>query len=74
MILINSGLPLFLWAEAVNYMTYMKNCHLLCLLQGTTPYEVCFKAKPDISNCQSFRCKAYVHDGTPGQKKTLSTH
>ena len=37
---INSRLPLFLWPEAVNYMTYTKNCHVTRSLQDSTPYEV----------------------------------
>ena len=68
-ILIVAGLPLSLYAEAVNYIIYTKNRHSTSALTNTTPYEVCFDKKPDISRLRPFGCKAYVYDHSPNRKK-----
>ena len=68
-ILIESGLPLFLWAEAVNYITYTKNRHSTHALHKTTPFEVRYKKKPNVMNLRPFGCKAYVYDTSPTRKK-----
>ena len=68
-ILIDAGLPLFLWAEAVNYIIYTKNRHVTRALTNTTPFEVRYKKKPDISKLYPFGCKAYVYDHSPKRKK-----
>ena len=68
-ILIDAGLPLFLFAEAVNYIAYTKNCHSTSTLTNTTPYEVCLNKKPDISKLHPFSCKAYIYDHSPKCKK-----
>src|SRR5882762_7004511 len=60
-ILIDAGLPLFLFAEAVNYIVYTKNRHSTQALTNTTPYEVRHNKKPDISKLRPFGCKAYVY-------------
>ena len=70
-ILINAGLPLFLFAEAVNYIVYTKNRNSTSALTNTTPYEVWFKKKPDISKLRPFGCKAYFYDHSPKCKKLL---
>ena len=72
-ILIDVGLPLFLFAEALNYIIYTKNRHSTSALTNTTPYEVCFNKKPDISRHCPFSCKAYVYDHSP-KCKQLSPH
>src|SRR6202050_4036546 len=61
-VLINAGLPLFLFAEAVNYIVHTKNHNSTSALTNTTPYEVRFNKKPDISRLCPFGCKAYVYD------------
>ena len=61
-ILIDVGLFLFLFAEAINYIIYTKNRHSTSALTNTTPYEVHFNKKPDISRLHPFGCKAYVYD------------
>src|SRR6202034_677341 len=48
-ILIDAGLPPFLFAEAVNYIVYTKNHNSTSTLTNTTPYKVQFNKKPDIS-------------------------
>src|ERR1700728_517534 len=71
-VLINAGLPLFLFAEAVNYIVYTKNHNSTSAL-NTTPYKVRFNKKPDISRLCPFGCKAYVYNHSPNHKK-LSPH
>jgi len=68
-VLINAGLPLSLFAEAVNYIVFTKNRNSTSALTNTTPYEVHFNKKPDISRLRPFGCKAYVYDHSPNRKK-----
>src|SRR6202521_650990 len=68
-VLIDAGLPLFLFAEAVNYIVHTKNRNSTSALTNTTPYEVQFNKKPDISRLRPFGCKAYVYDHSPNRKK-----
>ena len=70
-ILIDAGLPLFLFAESINYIIYTKNCHSTSALTNTTPYEVHFNKKPDILRLRPFGCKAYVYKHSPKYKKLL---
>ncbi|THH17351.1 hypothetical protein EUX98_g9147 [Antrodiella citrinella] len=46
-ILINSGLPLFLWTEAVSYVIYTKNRHGSSRLKDTTPHEIRYGPSAD---------------------------
>lgn len=49
-IFIDSGLPLFLWAKAVNYIIHMKNRNPTSALPNLpTPFEAHFGEVPDIS-------------------------
>src|ERR1700677_299782 len=64
-VLIDAGLPLFLFAEAVNYIVHTKNRNSTSALTNTTPYEVRFNKKPDISQLCPFGRKAYVYDHSP---------
>ena len=66
---IDAGLPLYLFAETVNYIVHTKNCNSTSALTNTTPYEVRFNKKPDISKLRPFGCKAYVYDHSPNRKK-----
>src|SRR5882724_4329012 len=68
-VLIDAGLPLSLFAEAVNYIVYTKNRNSTSALTNTTPFEVRFNKKPDISRLRPFGCKAYVYDHSPKRKK-----
>ena len=68
-VLIDAGLPLFLWAEATNYIVYTKNRNSAHALTNTTPYEVRYKDKPDISRLHPFGCKAYVFIHPKNRKK-----
>ncbi|THG96714.1 hypothetical protein EW026_g5162 [Hermanssonia centrifuga] len=48
--LIDSGLPKFLWGEAAMHACYLKNRTSTRALEGTTPHEAFLGGKPDISN------------------------
>ncbi|KAF9556270.1 hypothetical protein CPC08DRAFT_641748, partial [Agrocybe pediades] len=62
-----SGLPKFLWGEAVQHAVYIKNRTWTRALPDTTPYEILHKSKPDMSNMHPWGCKVWVHD-TGGSK------
>jgi transposase InsO family protein len=68
-ILIESQLPLSLWAEAVNYAVYTKNRSPTAAINGKTPYEVFWGEKPDISNLRVFGSQCYVHNNSPTRRK-----
>ncbi len=67
--MIDAGLPLSLFTEAVNYIVYTKNYNSTSTLTNTTPYEVHFNKKPDISWLCPFGCKVYVCNHSPNCKK-----
>jgi len=62
-----SGLPKFLWGEALMHSVYIKNRTWTRYLISTTPYEVLYGSKPDLSNLHPWGCKVWVHD-TNGTK------
>jgi hypothetical protein len=47
--LIAKDLPKFLWAEAVNYVMWLKNRLPSRAIPGTTPYKLIWKAKPSLA-------------------------
>jgi len=57
-----SGLPKFLWGEALAHSVYIKNRTWTRYLTGTTPYEVLYGLKPDLSSLHPWGCKVWVHD------------
>ena len=44
-----TGLPSFLWGEALNHMTWLKNRTATRTLDNKTPFEVLFGSPPDLS-------------------------
>lgn len=68
-ILIDSGLPLYLWAEAANYIVYTRNRNSTSALKNWTPYQQRYGNPPDISRLHRFGCTAYVLNDTPGRSK-----
>jgi len=58
----DSGLPKFLWAEATAHTVYLKNCTWTCTTGETTPYEILYGRKLDLSNIQPWGCKVRVHN------------
>ena len=67
-ILIDAGAPLFLWAEAANYVVHMRNRQPTHVLTNTTPFEQRFGTKPDVAGSHHFGCTAYVYN-TAAQHK-----
>src|SRR5438874_13360185 len=70
--LASTKLPRFLWAEALNTATYVKNrLPHQGLERGTTPYEAFHGTKPSIEHLQPFGRKCYAHV-LPEQQKAGS--
>jgi hypothetical protein len=59
--LIAKDLPKFLWAEAINYATWLKNRLPSRAIPGTTPYELVHKMKPSLAQAHEFGSIVYVH-------------
>ena len=53
--------PPSLWAEAHNWACYIKNRLPHSALNGITPYEALYNAKPSISHLRPFYTKCYTH-------------
>src|SRR5438874_10481324 len=67
--LASTKLPRFLWAEALNTATYVKNrLPHQGLERGTTPYEAFYGTKPFIEHLQPFGRKCYAHVLSEQQK------
>ena len=62
-----SGLPKFLWGEAVKHAVYLKNRTSTKALDGSTPFEIFYGTKPNLAGLPEFRCKVWVHT-TEGSK------
>ena len=45
-----SGLPKTLWAKALLYAVWLKNCTLTCALGTVMPYECLHKSKPNLAS------------------------
>lgn len=61
--LVDSGLPNFFWAEAINTMCYVTNRCLIRSILNKTPYELLNKRNPKISYLRPFECKCFLNDG-----------
>lgn len=68
-LLLQSGLSLNFWAEAINTAVYLRNRCPTRPLKNKTPYEVWTGNKPNVSHFQTFGHKAYVLNKNPAQKK-----
>ena len=62
-----SGLPKFLWGEAINHAIYLKDHTLTKALDGKTPYEAFHGQKPNLHGLPEFGSQVWVHD-TSGSK------
>ena len=56
-----AGLPTQFWGEALAALVYVLNRIPASTMPHTTPFEVWFKRKPDVSNLRIWGCLAYVH-------------
>jgi hypothetical protein len=66
-LLLSSGLPRFLWEEAMKHTTWLQNRTPASALNGKTPHEMKHKRKPDFTNVQEFGAAAYVKDLKAGK-------
>ncbi|GBE80058.1 hypothetical protein SCP_0212610 [Sparassis crispa] len=55
-----SGLPKWLWGEALAYVVYVYNRTARCALQGQSPFEVHYGHTPDISNLHEWGSTVFV--------------
>ena len=53
----DSGMPKFLWAEAVSHAVYLKNRTWTCTIDNTTPFKILHGRKPNIGNLHPWGCK-----------------
>ena len=66
-LLISSGLPRFLWEEAMKHSTWLQNRLPAAALESKTPYEMKNKKKPHLAGIQEFGSAAYVKDLKAGK-------
>ncbi|TFY50793.1 hypothetical protein EVG20_g11324 [Dentipellis fragilis] len=57
-----SGLPKFLWGEAMKHSTFLKNRTSTRALEGKTPYEALNRQKPNLRGLHEWGCRVWVHD------------
>jgi hypothetical protein len=60
-------MPKILWAEALNYVTWLKNCLPSHATLGETPYELINKSNPNLALAHKFSTLVYVHVTTGGK-------
>ena len=63
--LIESGLPMRFWSEAMRYATIIENRAPTKAVDGVTPYEAWHNKKPDLASLRIFGCRvlALDHEG-----------
>src|SRR5882762_4938951 len=66
-LLISSGLPRFLWEEAMKHVEWLKAQSPHRALDGKTPYEMKHKKKPHLGGIHEFGPAAYVKDLKAGK-------
>ena len=58
----DSRLPKYLWGEAVNFATWLKNCTSTRALGNVTPYERLYGNKPNLAGVPEWGQRVWVHD------------
>ena len=66
-LLISSGLPIFMWEEAINHSNWLQNRTPAHTNKDKTPYELRHKKKPNLAGIQEFGVTAYVKDLKAGK-------
>jgi hypothetical protein len=64
--LLGRDMPKILWAEVLNYATWLKNRLPSRATPGKTPYELINKTKPNLVLAHKFGTPVYVHVTTGG--------
>jgi hypothetical protein len=65
--LIDSGLPKFLWLEAMKFAMWIRNRTTTHSLGGKAPYEALYGVKPDVSNLHLWGSRVWVRSLTAGK-------
>lgn len=65
--LIESGLPTYLWAEAVQHSVYLRN--LVTIRSTKTPEEALTNTRPDVSHLRPFGCDVWIRREENGLSK-----
>ena len=68
-LLIQAGLPLVFWAEAIRTANFIRNRCPSRSLNGKTPYEMLHGRKPDVCFFREFWCSVYILDRTSHKGK-----
>ena len=66
-LLLSSGLPRFLWEEAMKHSAWLQDRTPARALNGKTPYEMGNRRKPHLGGIQEFGAAAYVKDLAAGK-------
>ena len=66
-LLIDSGLPKFLWKEAMRFSMWIRNRTTTHHLDGRTPYEVLHGTKPEIGDIHLWGSRVWVRSLTAGK-------
>ena len=66
-LLLASGLPRFLWQEAMLHATWLQNRMPAQALEGKTPYKMLNKKVPNLAGIQEFGATAYMKDLKAGK-------
>ena len=73
-LLIESGLPRFLWPEAMSHATWIKNRVPTQALNGISPFEAIHGKAPDLSMLLPFGTHTWVKDIKAGKLDRRSKH
>jgi transposase InsO family protein len=65
--LIRKDMPMYLWAEAIQYATWLTNRFPSRAIPGYTPHALVYKTKLDLGDAHEFGCKVYVHRSDGGK-------
>jgi len=66
-LLIEAGLPRFLWGYVMEHSAWLRNRTLTHALDGKTPYEAWTRKKPHLAGLQEFRTAVYVKNDDAGK-------
>ena len=65
-----SGLLKTLWAKALLYAVWLKNCTLTHTLGTVTPYECLYKSKPNLVGVLEWGQHMWVHNDSGSKLDT----